>query len=178
MLAAQIGRLHPASCSFRIAMICSSVCRFRLIVWSLPQGQTPVHLGSIQGGNVKRDSRCFDGPSRWMTGAAAVDTLWTSTTPAQRLTFKGRQNLYRWYRLFTTGRQSLSISLLNSCNPLPTRSCASASSSLLTKMSARRCAKLSSSSSSSAFPLSLPPTSMVAIAPSIPAESHTVLTAL
>jgi hypothetical protein len=33
-------------------MICSSVCLFRLIVWSFPQGQTPVHPGSIQGGNV------------------------------------------------------------------------------------------------------------------------------
>src|SRR5262249_21974286 len=42
----------PASCSFRMAMICSSVCLLRFIVWSFPQGQTPVHPGSTQGGNV------------------------------------------------------------------------------------------------------------------------------
>ena len=33
-------------------MICSSLCLLRFIVWSFRQGQTPVHPGSIQGGNV------------------------------------------------------------------------------------------------------------------------------
>ena len=33
-------------------MICSSVCLLRFIVWSSLQGQTPVHPGSAQGGNV------------------------------------------------------------------------------------------------------------------------------
>ena len=46
--------LTPASCSFRMVMICSSVCLLRFIVWSFPQGQTPVHPGSVQKGNATR----------------------------------------------------------------------------------------------------------------------------
>jgi hypothetical protein len=46
-------------------MICSSVYRFRFIVWSFPVDQTPGRLGSIQGGNVtdsRRGARGQDDP--------------------------------------------------------------------------------------------------------------------
>ena len=38
VLAAQVRRLRPSSCSFRTPMICSSVNRLRFIVWSFPKG--------------------------------------------------------------------------------------------------------------------------------------------
>src|SRR6516225_11388169 len=33
-------------------MICSSECLLLFMVWSPPEGQTPIRPGSIQGGNV------------------------------------------------------------------------------------------------------------------------------
>ena len=42
---------------YRTGMICSSICLLRFIVWSSLQGQTPVHPGSAQGGNVTASER-------------------------------------------------------------------------------------------------------------------------
>jgi hypothetical protein len=39
----------PASCSFRIAMICSSVCRFPCIVWSFPRARLQFALDQFKG---------------------------------------------------------------------------------------------------------------------------------
>jgi hypothetical protein len=41
-------------------MISSSLCLLRFIVWSFHKGQTPVHPGSIEGGNVSA-SKYIDG---------------------------------------------------------------------------------------------------------------------
>ena len=47
-------------------MICSSECLLLFMVWSPPEGQTPIRSGSIQGGNVTRPckSRNCTNPAR------------------------------------------------------------------------------------------------------------------
>jgi hypothetical protein len=44
-------------------MICSSLCLVRFTVWSFPEVQTPIHPGSIQGGNVRScEAALLDAP--------------------------------------------------------------------------------------------------------------------
>jgi hypothetical protein len=43
----------PASCSFRMAMICSSVCLLRFIVWSFLRARLQFTLDQFKGGNVR-----------------------------------------------------------------------------------------------------------------------------
>src|SRR5208283_1017122 len=44
---------RPATCSFRFAMICPSVCLLP-IVWFFRPDQTPIQPGSKRGGNIGR----------------------------------------------------------------------------------------------------------------------------
>src|SRR4029077_4424037 len=80
VLAAEIGRFHPGlvllqdpnDLLFRI-----SLALHRLV---LSKGQTPIHSGSIQGGNVNvKTKNRHSGERPWRILAGMDESLWTST---------------------------------------------------------------------------------------------------